>query len=120
MVHYCQNEKCGLPFHALTQKEKFCHKCRRTGVAYYTPAPTLDRKCPTCGKSFATNHSKKIYCSQTCREAADIRGNKEMIKVCKQCGIKFETTDTRKKYCSKSCYIEAKALRSKRNGNDHD
>ena len=116
MIHLCENTDCGLPFYGLTKKEKYCHRCRRSGVAYYKPADILVKQCPICAKSFETNYSRKVYCSHPCREAADTRGNPEVTRRCDYCGDTFEATDTRRKYCSALHYIEAKALRSKNNG----
>ena len=118
MVHYCENVECGLPFYRLTQKEKYCHKCRRSGLAYYKPTPTVTKVCPVCKRKFETNNSRKIYCSAKCREEADTRGNKPIVKTCLVCSEQFKTTDTRRKYCSKECYKAAKAQRSKKNGTD--
>lgn len=119
MVHKCENVDCRLPFYRLTKKEKYCHRCRKSGAAYYKPAPTLEKECPGCGESFKTSHSKKIYCSQICRETADTRGNPEVTKKCKYCGKGFRTSDTRRTYCGDPCYRAAKALRSK-NGTNHN
>lgn len=118
MIHTCENTDCNLPFHRLTKKEKYCQRCRRSGVAYYKPADTIVKKCPTCSESFKTNYSRKVYCSKQCREAADTRGNPEVTKKCEYCGTAFKTTDTRKKYCGTEHYLKAKALRSNSNGND--
>jgi len=120
MVHYCENANCGLPFSRNTKKEKYCHKCRRSGAAYYTPAETVTKVCPICETEFQTNYSRKVYCSKRCRELADTRGNPEVIKKCEYCAKKFTATDTRQKYCGKTCYSLAKAKRSKKNGHDND
>lgn len=120
MVHYCENPNCGLPFNRLTKKEKFCHKCRKTGEAYYRKIKPIEKTCIVCGTKFVSHYSRKVYCSKECREAADTRGNAPILKECEFCGTEFKTTDSRKRYCSKNCYRNAKKMRSKKNADDND
>jgi hypothetical protein len=114
MIKYCKNDDCGLPFNALTAREKFCGKCRRTGAAYYKKKLAVIKTCPVCKEKFETHRSNKKYCSAFCREEADTRGGKEIRVICKHCAVGFLTTNKNRRYCSKQHYIAAKALRSKK------
>jgi len=108
--------KCKRGFIASRSSQKFCSvKCRRNAIKRKRKrtkvhAKFLDKVCPVCGKTFNTNLSHKIYCSEECylyHKSKAYTKKEESFPTCPYCLKKFMTTHTRKKYCSNECYLQA-------------
>lgn len=69
--------------------------------------------CVHCGKEFYALSSRKMFCSNLCKNA---HRNKEKNKIlkCKFCGRKFLTNKDNQKYCSRECFNKSKTPKSKR------
>ena len=74
----------------------------------------VERVCPTCGRTFTTTLSHKLYCSNECYLA---HKSKEYVKkegterICPVCLKVFKTAHPHKKYCSYECYYKAHTAR---------
>lgn len=70
---------------------------------------TYERNCKICGKCFSTNISKKVTCSEMCKNEnkAQImvfkRKKPETFVKCLFCNKEFSKLGNRKKYCSIEC-----------------
>ena len=111
MINRCKC--CDLPFFPLTGQFKYCLKCRRKGISYYTKKEVVEKNCATCNTQFKTHIKIKKYCSDKCREDADQRGGPLLSKVCSFCEGTFKTKSKIKKFCSNDCYTNNKAKRSR-------
>lgn len=82
------------------------------------------KECLICKKSFNDIHGNKKYCSEDCREEAQLimRRKKEVFdKCCLVCDKPFKTKYNNGKYCSKKCYkqfLQTKYLNSDHSNNN--
>ena len=79
----------------------------------------MEKICARCGQKFVTNKANALYCSFTCRQAAQRDSARERARkkrasiagktlVC-ACGKSFVPRDGRQKFCSADCPAKKKS-----------